>query len=57
MEKEKYTLKNLTLNEIKFILTALYGVTIKGTEARSYVALLGNLEKQADKIISSPPKS
>ena len=39
---EKHTLKNLTLNEIKFILSALYGVTIKGTEA-----------KQADKINSS----
>jgi len=54
---EKYTLKNLTINEIKFILTALYGVTVKGTEARSYVALLDNLEKQADKIVSPPSKS
>jgi len=54
---EKHTLKNLTINEIKFILTALYGVTVKGTEARSYVALLDNLEKQADKIISPPPSS
>jgi|TARA_R110000822_G_C14939050_1_gene453494 hypothetical protein len=51
---EKYTLKNLTLNEIKFILNALYGVTIKGTEARSYVTMLDNIEKQADKITSSP---
>jgi len=54
---EKYTLRNLTFNEIKFILNSLYGVTIKGTEARSYVALLDNLEKQADKIASTPPKS
>ena len=50
---EKHTLKNLTLNEIKFILNALYGVTIKGTEARSYVSMLNNIEKQADKITSS----
>jgi hypothetical protein len=50
---EKHTLKNLTLNEIKFILNALYGVTIKGTEARSYVSMLTNIEKQADKIVSS----
>jgi hypothetical protein len=50
---EKHTLKNLTLNEIKFILNALYGVTIKGTEARNFVAMVTNIEKQADKIVSS----
>lgn len=53
----KYTLKNLTLNEIKFVLNALYGVTIKGTEARSYIALLDNLEKQVTKIETTPPNS
>ena len=52
---EKHTLKNLTINELKFILTALYSVTVKGTEARSYVSILDNIEKQVDKIISTPP--
>lgn len=53
---EKYTLRNLTFNEIKFILNSLYGVTIKGTEARSYVSLINNIEKQASKI-ENPPSS
>lgn len=54
---DKYTLKNLSVGEIKVIIAALYGLTIKGREARSFITLVSNIEKQLDKIEATPPKS
>ena len=54
---EKHTVKGLTTEEIRVIIAALYGLTIKGREARSFIALVNNIEKQLDKIESTPPKS
>ncbi|MDB4342894.1 hypothetical protein OAA23_00665 [bacterium] len=54
---EKHTIKGLTTEEIRVIIAALYGLTIKGREARSFIALVSNIEKQLDKIESTPPKS
>ena len=54
---DKYTLKNLSVGEIKVIIAALYGLTIKGSEARSFISLVDNIEKQLDKIEFTPPPS
>ena len=53
---EKHTLKGLTTSEIRVIIAALYDLTIKGREARSFIALVSNIEKQLDKIEATPPK-
>lgn len=52
----KHTLKGLTTDEIRVIIAALYGLTIKGREARSFVNLVSNIEKQLDKIEATPSK-
>ena len=52
---EKHTLKNLNTGEIKVIIASLYNLTIKGSEARSFISLVDNIEKQLDKIESVPP--
>ena len=54
---EKHTIKGLTAEEIRVIIAALYGLDIKGREARSFIALVDNIEKQLDKIEATPPKS
>lgn len=54
---EKHTIKGLTAEEIRVIIAALYGLTIKGREARSFIALVDNIEKQLDKIEATLPKS
>ena len=54
---DKHTLKNLSVGEIKVIIAALYGLTIKGSEARSFISMLDNIEKQLSKIESTPPPS
>jgi CRISPR/Cas system CSM-associated protein Csm3 (group 7 of RAMP superfamily) len=54
---DKHTLKNLSVGEIKVIIAALYGLTIKGSEARSFISLVDNIEKQLDKIEFTPPPS
>jgi hypothetical protein len=54
---EKHTLKGLTPPEIRVIIAALYGLDIKGREARSFIALVENIEKQLDKIESISPTS
>ena len=54
---EKHTIKGLTTDEIRVIIAALYGLTIKGREARSFIDLVNNIEKQLNKIETTPSKS
>ena len=56
---DKHTLKGLNVGEIKVIIAALYGLNIKGSEARSFISLVDNIEKQLTKIetTSTPPPS
>jgi hypothetical protein len=54
---EKHILRGLTIGEIKVIIAALYGLDIKGREARSFISLVDNIEGQLNKIESTPPKS
>ena len=54
---EKHNIKGLTTDEIRVIIAALYGLTIKGREARSFIDLVNNIEKQLNKIEATPSKS
>ena len=51
---DKHTLKGLNVGEIKVIIAALYGLSIKGSEARSFISLVDNIEKQLTKIETTP---
>ena len=51
---DKHTLKGLNVGEIKVIIAALYGLNIKGSEARSFISLVDNIEKQLTKIETTP---
>lgn len=53
---EKHSLRGLSIGEIKVIIAALYGLDIKGREARSFISLVDNIESQLKKIESTPPK-
>lgn len=52
----KHSLKRLTTGDIKVILAGLYNLDIKGREARSFISLVDNIEKQLNKIETTPPK-
>ena len=54
---EKHNLKGLTTSEIRVIIASLYNLDIKGREARSFISLVNNIEKQLDKIETSSLKS
>lgn len=54
---DTHTIKGLTASQIRVIIAALYGLDIKGREARSFIALVDNIEKQLDKIEATSPKS
>ncbi|MDB4343588.1 hypothetical protein OAE25_00360 [Verrucomicrobiales bacterium] len=54
---EKHNLKGLTTSEIRVIIAALYDLDIKGREARSFISLVNNIEKQLNKIESTSLKT
>jgi len=52
---DKYILKNLTTQQIRFIIASLYNSSIKGGEARNFIVLVEDIEQQLFKIENPPP--